>query len=165
MFTQFWAFVARRLSVLRIIFLGLPALLVLVWLPLLGIGVIGTRALRALLRTVRWAQWFIKQGNQRPLEAIGLVAAAVVFVITAVIGLLTAPPASGKSTAWPNPPAKPPAPPKQPPRLDSALPTCARFSLPSASNINPPWLLQRTLCAAERPSPHRPPDRSRCSDQ
>ncbi len=78
-----------------------------------------------------------------------------------LIGLFDSAPASGKSTAWPNPPAKPPAPPKQPPRLNSALPTCARFSLPSRQRHQPPWLLQRTLCAAERASPHRPRDQSR----
>jgi hypothetical protein len=62
-------------------------MLALSWLPVLDVGVIATRAVRSLLRTVRWAQWFMRHGDQHPLRAIGLVAATAVFVLTAVVDM------------------------------------------------------------------------------
>lgn len=62
----------------------MPAFLVHLWLPLLALGALGVRLLYAIFRAVEWAQWFLKQGNQHPLRAIGLVAAALVFAGTVV---------------------------------------------------------------------------------
>jgi hypothetical protein len=59
-----------------------PAYVVHAWLLLFILGSFGIKALYPVLKAVRWAQWFLKQGNQKPFEAIGLVAAAVMFVIT-----------------------------------------------------------------------------------
>lgn len=64
------------------------ALIVHLWLPLFAIGV----ALIRLLSTTRWAasnlQWFLKQGQHHPFEAIGYVVAVLVFVISAIVSLL-----------------------------------------------------------------------------
>jgi hypothetical protein len=59
----------------------IPPMLVTLWLPLLAIGATGVRLLSGALRAILWAQWFIKEGNQHPLRAIGLVASAVVMVV------------------------------------------------------------------------------------
>jgi hypothetical protein len=48
-------------------------------------ALIGVRLLCPIFRAVEWAQWFLKQGNQHPLSAIGMVAAVLVLA-EAVIG-------------------------------------------------------------------------------
>lgn len=67
---------------------GWPAFIIYLWLPLLAIGMIGVRALSILGRTTAWVQWFIKQGNQHPLQAIGFVAATLMFILTSIGHLL-----------------------------------------------------------------------------
>jgi hypothetical protein len=57
-----------------------PALLVHLWLPLLLLSAALTAALTAFFRAVGLAQWFIRHGDNHPLDAIGMVATAVVFV-------------------------------------------------------------------------------------
>jgi hypothetical protein len=42
------------------------------------------KVLNYLRSLIGWTQWFIKQGQHHPLEAIGYVAAAAVFVGTAI---------------------------------------------------------------------------------
>jgi hypothetical protein len=42
----------------------------------------------AIFRTIKWEQWFLKQDNQHPLRAVGMVAAVLVFVGTAIVRLL-----------------------------------------------------------------------------
>jgi hypothetical protein len=61
-----------------------PAFLVHLWLPLLVIGALLNRGLGAFFRAVGVAQRFIKHGNEHPFDAIGIIAATVVFVVTAV---------------------------------------------------------------------------------
>jgi hypothetical protein len=61
-----------------------PALVVHFWLPLFAIGALGVRFLYPIFRAIEWAQWFLKQGNQHPLRAIGVVAAVLVFAGTAI---------------------------------------------------------------------------------
>ena len=61
-----------------------PALLVHLWLPLLAFGALGVRLFYPIFRAVEWAQWFLKEGDRHPLRAIGVVAAALVFAVTAV---------------------------------------------------------------------------------
>jgi hypothetical protein len=65
-----------------------PALFVHLWLPLFALGALGVRLLYPLFRAVKWAQWFLKQGNQHPLRAIGMVAGVLVFMGTAIARLL-----------------------------------------------------------------------------
>jgi hypothetical protein len=55
------------------------AFVVHLWLPLLSVCVGILRAANYFRRAVGWTQWFLKEGRQRPLEAIGCVAAIVVF--------------------------------------------------------------------------------------
>ena len=57
-----------------------PAFLIHIWLILLALASLGVRILYSIFRAVEWAQWFLKQGNQHPLRAIGVVAAGLVFV-------------------------------------------------------------------------------------
>jgi hypothetical protein len=66
----------------------LPALAVHLWLPLIGIGVAITRIINSFAWSVNKMQWFLKQGRSHPLQAIGYVAATVVFVATTIISIL-----------------------------------------------------------------------------
>ena len=59
-----------------------PALAVFVWLPLFALGILTTRLLTPLSWIVGRAQWFLKEGKEHPLKAIGYVAAIVVFLAT-----------------------------------------------------------------------------------
>jgi hypothetical protein len=67
-------------STQRVFFI--PALIVHLWLPLFAFGVLGCQALNSFKWTTVKAQWFLKQGQHHPFDAIGLVAAAATFVIT-----------------------------------------------------------------------------------
>jgi hypothetical protein len=57
-----------------------PAFLVHLWLLLFAMGALGVRFLYPICRVIAWAQWFLKQGSQHPMRAIGMVAAALMFV-------------------------------------------------------------------------------------
>jgi hypothetical protein len=59
-----------------------PALLVHLWLPLFLIGALLNRGVSAFFRTAGFAQRFMKHGDEHPFDAIGIVAATVVFVGT-----------------------------------------------------------------------------------
>jgi hypothetical protein len=61
------------------------ALVVHIWLPLFGVCVGLLRAANYARRAVGWTQWFLKEGKQQPLEAIGYVAAPIVFVGTIMV--------------------------------------------------------------------------------
>jgi hypothetical protein len=61
------------------------AFVVHLWLPLFIVSAGTFRGLNYLRVVVGWTQWFIKQGRQHPLEAMGYVAAAIVFVCSVVI--------------------------------------------------------------------------------
>lgn len=60
--------------------LMLPALVIHLWLPLLVVASLGVRVVFVIFRAVEWAQWFLKQGDQHPIRAIGVVATVLVFV-------------------------------------------------------------------------------------
>jgi hypothetical protein len=64
------------------LFYAWPAMFVFVWLPLLALGILIARLLTPLSWTVARAQWFLKEGKEHPLNAIGYVAAFVVFLGT-----------------------------------------------------------------------------------
>lgn len=66
-----------------------PAIIVHLWLPLLAVGVIGLKSASYFLWASGKAQWFLKQGQQHPLEAVGWVAAVVVFIVTAIIRVVS----------------------------------------------------------------------------
>lgn len=59
-----------------------PALAVFVWLPLFALGILIVRLLTPTSWILGRAQWFLKEGKDHPLKAIGCVAAVVVFLGT-----------------------------------------------------------------------------------
>jgi hypothetical protein len=59
-----------------------PALAVFAWLPLFALGILTARLLTPLSWIVGRTQWFLKEGKEHPLKAIGYVAAVVVFLST-----------------------------------------------------------------------------------
>jgi hypothetical protein len=65
---------------------GIPfsigALLVHLWLPFFALCVGLVQLVTYLRHAAGWTQWFIKQGEQHPLDAIGYVAAVVIFITT-----------------------------------------------------------------------------------
>jgi hypothetical protein len=61
---------------------NVAAMIVHLWLPLFAICVIGLRLLNYIFVAAGWAQWFIKQGRYHPLDAVGYVAAILVFAGT-----------------------------------------------------------------------------------
>jgi hypothetical protein len=65
--------------VLQLIF---PALAVHLWLPLLGVTLLILKILKYLTKPLNFMKWFLKQGNDHPFEAIGIVAAVVVSAVT-----------------------------------------------------------------------------------
>jgi hypothetical protein len=56
-----------------------PGIVVFAWFPLLGAGMILLRMINPLLAAVRGAQWFLKDGKDHPLDAVGCIAALIVF--------------------------------------------------------------------------------------
>jgi hypothetical protein len=54
------------------------------WLPLFALGVVFVHAINWFILLVSKTQWFLKKGQEHPLEAIGWVAAAIVFLISVV---------------------------------------------------------------------------------
>ena len=62
----------------------LPALAVFVWLPLFALGVIIIRLVSPLSWMTGRAQWFLKDGKEHPLKAVGCVAAVAVFSLVAL---------------------------------------------------------------------------------
>jgi len=56
--------------------------LVFVWLPLFALGIVIVRLLTPLSWIVGRTQWFLKEGKEHPLKAIGYVAAVAVFLGT-----------------------------------------------------------------------------------
>jgi hypothetical protein len=66
----------------------LPALLVHLWLRLFAACIVLMKVLDGLLWTTARAQWFLKRGKDHPLDAIGYVAATLVFIGTYAARLL-----------------------------------------------------------------------------
>jgi len=64
--------------------LSVSALIVHLWLPLFSISVGVLRLLNYLRQAVGWTQWFLKEGDRHPFEAIGYVAAIIVFLGTII---------------------------------------------------------------------------------
>jgi hypothetical protein len=65
-----------------------PALLVHLWFLLFAAGALGVRLLYPIFRAVESAQWFLKNGEQHPLRAIGMVAAVLVFGVGTIWKLI-----------------------------------------------------------------------------
>jgi hypothetical protein len=61
--------------------LSLAALVVHLWLPLFGLCVVLLKATNYFRAAVGHTQWFFKRGRDRPLDAIGYVAASIIVVV------------------------------------------------------------------------------------
>jgi hypothetical protein len=61
------------------VFLTIPTLAVFVWLPLFAISILLLRLASPITWAVGKTQWFLKDGKEHPLEAIGMVASVIVF--------------------------------------------------------------------------------------
>jgi hypothetical protein len=59
----------------------IPATLVFAWLPLFALGMISIRFLNIGSWLVGKTQWYLKDGNDHPLKAVGYVAGVFVFVL------------------------------------------------------------------------------------
>jgi hypothetical protein len=58
----------------------IPAIAVHIWLPLLALGVLGMQFMNSFLWAAGKMQWFLKRGQHHPFQAIGYVAAGIVFI-------------------------------------------------------------------------------------
>jgi hypothetical protein len=65
--------------------MALLPLCVNLWLVLLAIGLVTIRSMNLFGSGMRFVQWFLEKGRDHPLEAVGYVAAAFVFVATALM--------------------------------------------------------------------------------
>jgi hypothetical protein len=61
-----------------------PAIFVNLWLPLLLLGAATNAGLNSFFRFTGAARWFLEKGAERPLEAIGMTASVIVFVMVAL---------------------------------------------------------------------------------
>jgi hypothetical protein len=67
---------------------SIPALVVFVWLPLLAIGILVARASGPFFRVVGKTQWFLKDGQNHPLKAVGCVAVVIVLLVGSVLRIM-----------------------------------------------------------------------------
>jgi hypothetical protein len=73
------------LTMLSLWVFHIPGVIVFVWLPLFALGIFVIRASNPIIAAVRKMQWFIKDGKEHPLEAVGYVAGAAVFITMGVL--------------------------------------------------------------------------------
>jgi hypothetical protein len=64
-------------------YLVVPGVIVFAWLPLFGLCLLLLRTIPTLSRAVEKVQWFLKQGKDRPLDAVGYIAGSIVFALAA----------------------------------------------------------------------------------
>ena len=85
-FITFWGFDHMHflVSLLDFRLLTIPAMTVFVWLPLLGVSILLIRLIEPITWAVGKTQWFLKDGKEHPLEAIGMVASVIVFSLAVV---------------------------------------------------------------------------------
>jgi hypothetical protein len=76
--------VVRLLADPQIRWLIVPATFVHLWLPLLLLGALANSAINAFFRVTGAARWFLDKGDKHSLEAIGIMASLLVFVVTAI---------------------------------------------------------------------------------
>jgi hypothetical protein len=68
--------------------LNIAALLVHLWLPFFALCVGLLKGLNYFQLATKGAQWFLKQGRLHPLDALGFVAAPLVFLIAVAVQVL-----------------------------------------------------------------------------
>jgi hypothetical protein len=62
-----------------------PTMVVFLWLPLFALGIFVVRAFAPLSWAVEKARWFLKDGEEHPLKAVGYIAGLFVFVFAAFL--------------------------------------------------------------------------------
>jgi hypothetical protein len=70
------------------LFISLPALAVHLWLPVFAFGILCVTGLNYLFLAIGGMQWFLKRGNDHPLDAVGYVLGFLVFVGTGILQLV-----------------------------------------------------------------------------
>ena len=65
-----------------------PNIVVFSWLVLFGLGILVARAVIPVSWMVNRTEWLLKDGDKRPLKAVGYVSAIVTFFVALVIRLL-----------------------------------------------------------------------------
>jgi hypothetical protein len=68
--------------------LAIAPLSVHLWLPIMALSLVASKALVYVTQATQWAQWFLKQGRHHPFEALGYVAALIVFAVALVFSRL-----------------------------------------------------------------------------
>jgi hypothetical protein len=64
--------------------LVLPGVAVFAWLPLLALSIFTIQLFVRFSWAVTHTQWFLTAGDEHPLDAVGLVAAVVVFIVAGI---------------------------------------------------------------------------------
>jgi hypothetical protein len=64
--------------------LAIAPISVHLWLPIMALSLVASKVLIYVTQATQWTQWFIKQGRDHPFDALGYVAALIVFVGTLV---------------------------------------------------------------------------------
>jgi hypothetical protein len=65
-------------------FLGIPAIIVFSWILLLGLAIALLRMVKPLSHATSTLRWLLKDGKDHPLVAVGYVAGAIVFFVSAI---------------------------------------------------------------------------------
>jgi hypothetical protein len=81
-----WSAIGDQLKTLLVepTLLTISAMAVFAWLPLFGVSILLLRLVEPITWAVGKTQWFLKDGKEHPLEAIGLVASVIVFGLAVV---------------------------------------------------------------------------------
>jgi hypothetical protein len=66
----------------------LPAFAVHLWFPIFAVAVLATQGLTVVFKALGWMQWFLKQGQHHPFQAVGYVAALIVFAVAVLLELV-----------------------------------------------------------------------------
>jgi hypothetical protein len=65
-------------------YLGIPAIIVFSWILLLGFGIALLRMAKPVSQATSTLRWLLKDGKDHPLIAVGYVAGAIVFFVSAI---------------------------------------------------------------------------------
>jgi hypothetical protein len=80
----FWNIIAMRYVDPHMDSFFLPAMLVHSWLAMFAMGVLGLQLLKWIGRASGWTQWFLKDGDKHPLEAVGYVTGAFICIMAII---------------------------------------------------------------------------------
>jgi hypothetical protein len=69
--------------------MAIAPLSVHLWLPIMALSLLASKVLVYVTQATRWTQWCIKQGRNHPFEALGYLAALMVFLGTVLFQQIT----------------------------------------------------------------------------